>query len=65
MLSVWHVVSQEELKFARAVVVLRSRAGVGVPRTGRRRREGERRRRRKMNMGCMFFFGPGSSGRRW
>lgn len=59
MLSVWHVVSQEELKFARLVVVLGPRAGVGVPRTGRRReREGERerRRRRGTGMGCMFFF---------
>lgn len=57
MLSVWHVVSQEELKFARLVVVLGSRAGVGVPRTGRRRERGRgRERRRGMEMGCMFFF---------
>lgn len=58
MLSVWHVVSQEELKFARPAVVLssRARAGVGVPRTGRRReREKRKRRKRRMDTGCIFF----------
>lgn len=58
MLSVWHVVSQEELKFARPAVVLSSRAGVGVPRTGRRReREKRKRRKRRMDIGCIFFEG--------
>lgn len=55
MLSVWHLLSQEELKFARPAVVLMSRAGVGMPRT-----EGERERRRRrmrgMEMGFMIFF---------
>lgn len=61
MLSVWHIMSQEELKLVRPGVILRSRAGMGVPRTereGERERERERRRRRRrrgMEIGCMFF----------
>lgn len=62
MVSVWQVMSQEELNFSRSVmlvVVLGAGAGVGVPSTGRRMRE--RVRRRMMEMGCciyvfLFFF---------
>lgn len=62
MVSVWQVMSQEELNFSRSVilvVVLGAGAGVGVPSTGRRMRE--RVRRKMMEMGCciyvfLFFF---------